>query len=193
MKTIREFGKELQRAFEVDERCYDCAEFYGGCNGQPENRAARCADYFRLPNGLSGPCGQTFPSSRMNGRREPRVRVAADTPMQVQVQPENPPANLPSSSTRPRGRVCGCGAPLAKGRRLCDGCRVEARRQTKRQYMRTYMRQRRSKVIGSDSDVPFPAQSRHVERGGGEDRPLTGHPTGVPRCEQASVLTEGVP
>jgi hypothetical protein len=189
MTTIQEFGKELQRPFKVDERCYDCVEFYGGCNAQPENRDTRCADYFRLPHGMPAPCGQTFPSSRMNGRKEPRVRVAAGTPVQGQVQPKNPPASWPSPSVQPKGRICGCGVPLAKGRRLCDGCRVEARRQSKRQYMRTYMEQRRSAAVGSASDVPFPATATQSTQAGGGDPALTGLVGRGRTSQQTSVPT----
>jgi hypothetical protein len=71
-----------------------------------------------------------------------------------------------------------CGASLPKGKRLCDTCRTQNRQQTKRHCMRTCMRQRRSGVIGSHPGAPFPAQSTHVARGSGEDRPLTGHPQG---------------
>ncbi len=171
--------REPQAPFEAHENCYDCADFYDSCKGWGASRDFQCGDFNRLPGILPGTCGQAFPPSRMNSCTEPRSRPVAGSPVRVGAQPE--------------ARRCGCGAPLAKGRRLCDGCRVEARRQTKRQYMRTYMRQRRSGVIGSDPGMPFPAQSTHVAGGGGEDRPVTGHPIGVPRCEQTSVLTGGVP
>jgi hypothetical protein len=193
MNHFPDFGKEPRRPFDLDERCFDCARLYDGGNGRPENRDSHCLDYLRLPDVKSGTCGQVIPPSRMGNRREPRIRGGGTVLMQVQEKPESSLAGQHNKPAKLKARICGCGAPLAKGRRLCDGCRAEARRQTKRQYMRTYMRQRRSGVVGSDSGMPFPGQSTHVARGSGEDRPLTGHPMGVPRCEQTSVLTEGVP
>jgi hypothetical protein len=208
MSTIRKFGKELQPAFEVHENCYNCADFYAGCTGWQVSRDFDCRRYCRLPDVLPGTSGQRFPASHRKApvdralrsserqaaesSRPPAREPDVETPPLVDVPPKNTPISQPDKPVKPPGRICGCGVPLPKGKRLCDGCRVEARRQTKRQYMRTYMRQRRSGVIGSDSDMLFPAQSTHVARGGGEDRPLTGHPVGVSRCEQTFVLTEGV-
>ena len=81
-----DFGKEMHRPFNVDERCYDCAEFYGpghgqpGCNAMPANPNARCLDYLRLPDvGVDGQTGQEIPPSRMGGRKEPRITLSAKT------------------------------------------------------------------------------------------------------------------
>jgi hypothetical protein len=194
MNRFPDFDQELRRGFDVDERCLDCVELYHGCSAQPENPDSRCADYFPLPDvGVNGETGQKIPPSKMGGRKEPRIRGSGTVPTQVQEKPESSPAGQHDKPAKLKVRTCGCGVRLPRGKRLCDGCRIGGRRQTKRQYMRTYMRQRRSGVIGSDSGMPFPAQGTHVARAGGEDRPLTGHPIGVPRCEQTSVLTGGVP
>ena len=77
-------------------------------------------------------------------------------------------------------RHCECGAVLPKGKRLCDQCRVQKRRQTKRQYMQTYMEQRRSAAIDADSGLPFtPAQGR-ATRASGDNLPSTGPAVGGP-------------
>ncbi len=205
MKTFPDFGKELKRPFEVDERCFDCAEFYHGCQARPENPDARCADRLRLPNVMPETTGQVLPSSRMQGRKEPRVRggMASAAPGKH----EQLPARLPEAikgdardiagravgvSGKTKDRVCGCGAPLPKGRRRCDACRTQSRRQTQRDYMRTYMEQRRSLTSGSDSGVPFTHESTHATRACDEDRRLTGHPTGGARSDQTTVLTNAI-
>jgi hypothetical protein len=193
MKTFPDFGKELRRPFEVDARCYDCAEFYHGCNARPENPDARCGDRLRLPDVMPGTCGQTLPPSRMQGRTEPRIRLAAAAPVQVEVQPKNPPASRLASSAQPQARLCGCGAILPKGRRLCDQCQTQNRRQTKRDYMRTYMEQRRSVEVGFGSHVPFPATGTHATQAGGGDLRASGLWEGGASLDQTSVLTESVP
>jgi hypothetical protein len=189
MRTFPDFGGELKRPFGVDQRCFDCAELYHGCHATPENPDSRCADYLRLPDVMPGTCGQVFPPSRMQGRTEPRIRLGAGVPVQVDVQPTNPPAGRPASSAR----LCGCGAILPKGRRLCDTCRTQSRRQTRRDYMRSYMEQRRSPTSGSDPDVPSTHETTHAAHAGGEDRRSTGLRAGVPPILQTSVLTESVP
>ncbi len=95
-----DFGKELQRPFEVHEACYACVEFYGpgrgvvGCNAWLASKAFNCADFLRLPDVMPGTSGQVFPASRMGGRKEPRIRSVAGTVVRAPVQPENPPADL---------------------------------------------------------------------------------------------------
>ena len=74
MKTFPDFGKELSRPFKVDERCYGCAELCHGCTARPENPDKRYAEYLHLPDLMPGTCGQTFPPSRMQNRKEPRIR-----------------------------------------------------------------------------------------------------------------------
>jgi hypothetical protein len=189
MKTFPDFGKELRRPFTVDERCFDCAELYHGCHAHPENPDTRSLDYLRLPDVKPGTCGQTFPPSRMQGRTEPRIRLGAGVPVQVDVQPKNPPASRLASSAQLQARLCGCGAILPKGRRLCDTCRTQSRRQTRRDYMRSYMEQRRSPTSGSDPDVPFTHEMTHATQAGGEDREPTGLRPGVPPIPQTTVLT----
>jgi hypothetical protein len=75
-----DFGAELRRPFEVHECCYDCVEFYGGCNAWPAGKPFACADYHQLPDVLPGTTGQMFPPSRMKGRKEPRARSGPATP-----------------------------------------------------------------------------------------------------------------
>lgn len=58
-----DFGKELKRPFPVHESCYDCAEFYDGCNAWPESKAFTCGKYNRLPDVMPGTCGQEFPET----------------------------------------------------------------------------------------------------------------------------------
>ena len=130
MKTFPDFGKELRGPFMVDEQCFDCAELYHGRNATPENSAAHCADRLRLPDVMRGTCGQTFLLSRMQDPTEPRIRLVAAAPVQVQAQPKNSPASRPAPARARRKpaaprigpRLCGCGAILPKGKRLCDAC-----------------------------------------------------------------------
>ena len=98
-----DFGKEMHRPFNVDERCYDCAEFYGpghgqpGCNAMPANPNARCLDYLRLPDvGVDGQTGQEIPPSRMGGRKEPRITLSAKT---INDPPADPAANKAKART----------------------------------------------------------------------------------------------
>jgi hypothetical protein len=100
--------------------------------------------------------------------------------------------DLPHEIRRAKVRTCGCGAILPKGKRLCEQCRTENRQQTKREYMRIYMEQRRAVVVGIDSDVPFPATATLSTRGSGGDLSLTGLWPGVPAPGQISVLTRNV-
>jgi hypothetical protein len=108
MNRFPDFGKELQRGFEVHENCYDCAEFYGpghgvvGCNAWPAAKVFACADYLRLPDvGVNGQTGQEFPPSRMGDRKEPRVRSSMGAPARAQVQSEYEPVEQnPSENSR---------------------------------------------------------------------------------------------
>ena len=154
-KTFPEFGKELRRGFEVHEKCYDCAEFFHGCNGWPVGKSGRCADHLRLPDVMPGTWGQVVPPSRMKGRREPRAIPSGVGRAHIETQPpassqpamENPPAGEAREPGKPSARICDCGAPLSKGKRLCDTCRTQNRRKT----MREYMRQRR-RPVAVDAD-----------------------------------------
>ena len=93
MRTFPDFGKGLSRPFEVDERSYDCAEFYYAGHAHPENPDARCADYLRLPDVKPGTTGQVIPPSRMGDRKEPRIRLpaAARTSNPTPTQTAKPP------------------------------------------------------------------------------------------------------
>ncbi len=134
MNRFPDFGAELNRPFAVDENCYDCAEFYYGCNATPENPNARCLDYLRLPNvGVHGKTGQDFPPSRMGGRKEPRIR-AKDKPEPVRVALDGArsstcqrQASPVATKTLDGKRLCGCEAVLGKGERCCKDCRLQRR------------------------------------------------------------------
>lgn len=154
-----DFAKELKRPFIVHENCYDCAGLYDGCNGWRASRDFACRDFDRLPDvGIDGKTGQEFPPSRQHAPAHSSRAVQSGQPAE------------------PHARTCNCGAPLAKGRRLCDSCRPENRRRTLRQYMQTYRKQRCPAVVGSDRDLPFPAQWTHTTGANAEDLPLTGQP-----------------
>jgi hypothetical protein len=73
MHRFPDFDKDVRRPFAVAEDCYDCGEFYDGCNARPANPPTRCRDYLRLPDVMPGTYGQEFPPSRMGGRKEPRL------------------------------------------------------------------------------------------------------------------------
>ena len=138
-KRFPEFGKELGRGFPVHAACYDCVEFYDGCDAWPEGKPFSCADYYQLPDVMPGTSGQVFPPSWMRGRKEPRVRQAAGTVGgELEGRPRTRPA--PKSGQKPieespvarigdcGERYCGCGVIIAKGRRVCEKCKIERRR-----------------------------------------------------------------
>ncbi|MCX5644377.1 MAG: hypothetical protein NTZ17_06790 [Phycisphaerae bacterium] len=140
MRAAPDFSKELQRAFEVDERCFDCVELYHGCNARPEAPDSRCADYFPLPDvGVNGRTGQEIPPSRMGDRKEPRIRSDAKQAV---------PAPVALDGTR----ACKCGRLMGKRRRLCDYCRDSKRAKSQRKYQ---MDHKPSKTL---SGVPQDAQ-----------------------------------
>lgn len=80
-------------------------------------------------------------------------------------------------------RLCYCGEPMAKGKRLCDSCRTRNRRRTKREHMRQYMKRRR------DSGRPFPAQGRPPRRRVSDERKQGGLCVCPPSGRGTSVLT----
>jgi predicted nucleic acid-binding Zn ribbon protein len=181
---------EQKRPFEVHETCYDCAEFYEGCAGWRASRVFACGNFNRLPDVLPGTCGQRFPPPRRQApastapkpiqrqpaesSRQPDSEPDTVARPQIESPPKNPPICRPGQPVKPKDRICGCGAALPKGKRLCDTCRTQNRRQTKGDYMRTYMEQRRSAAVGSDSHVPFPAAATPSTRASGGDLVLTG-------------------
>jgi hypothetical protein len=93
----------------------------------PKGDAAHCR------HRLAGRCSVVgeVAACPLNGWRPCRPRPASAPPRQRQA------FKLPSHDRT--GRPCpgvgnaGCGVPLDKRRRLCDTCRVEARRKTKRE------------------------------------------------------------
>lgn len=123
-----DFGKELARPFGVAEQCFDCAEFYHDCQAWPANKPWTCGDFLRLPDVLPGTCGQPVPPSRMQGRTVPRG--LPDTSAPKPIEPAALPKDRPLPPAEPKSRTCGCGTPLPRGKRLCDACRTECRRQT---------------------------------------------------------------
>jgi hypothetical protein len=126
----------------VHEICCGCVEFYWHCNAMPEGKTLTCADYHRLPDVLPGTVKQPpFPASRMQGRKEPRLRVgpaAEKTEPDPQLRhhlPERPRRPSPAAQFGLDGRrLCGCGAPLPKRKRCCDLCRVRRRAETLRHH-----------------------------------------------------------
>jgi len=162
--TFSEFGEQLRRSFEVHENCLDCADFYDGCEGWRASRGFACDGFGRLPNVMPGTYGQVFPASRCRPTMDSVLAVEGQLPAMVGA---NKYAGV--TTHRVRGRTCGCGAILPKSKRLCDQCRKENRRQTEREYMRTYMGQRRAAAVGTDSDVPFPAPAMQSTRACGGD------------------------
>jgi len=185
-RRFPKFGHELERGFPVHETCYDCVEFYNGCNAWPENKAFQCADYYPLPSVMPGTCGQVFPPSGMEGRTEPKVRreVAADGHEDFLV-PSPAPTSKQRVPSHARPRLCECGAALSKGKRFCESCRVQRRRQTMCDYMRSRRAARpESKQV---SELPLFATARHPPHASSGDLPLTGLPSGGARSEQTSV------
>ena len=197
---IPELGKELKRPFQVHENCYDCVEFYDGCMGWRASREFTCEVFNRLPDIVPGTYGQVFPPSRRSGltrdqRPERNIAPGRNHPELSSAAGEFAYAEGASFSPKARKakvRACQCGAILPKGKRLCDLCRIQNRRQTKREYMRTYMDQRRSAAVGSDSGVPSSAVATQSTRTGGGNRALTGLRAGGPASGQTSVLTNSV-
>jgi hypothetical protein len=135
MHTFPDFDKDVRRPFAVHEDCYDCAEFYFGCNARPSNPPTRCKDYLRLPDVMPGTYGQVFPPSRMGDRKEPRLcwTTAKDKPEPTEKVRATRPSKQtltpsPAASCGLAGeRLCGCGAALPKRRRCCDDCRRQRR------------------------------------------------------------------
>ncbi len=171
--SFLDLDKDIRRPFAVDEQCYDCGEFYAGCHARPSNPPTRCRDYLRLPDVVPGTCGQTFPPSRMQGRKEPRLcREVAG-------------GEEKHTPTQASPRRCECGAALPKSKRLCDACRTKRRQQTMREYKRRW----RAEPAGSDvlSDVPLSATATHATHATADDLPPSGHPAGVGCPAQTSV------
>jgi hypothetical protein len=177
LRTHPDCGKELQRTFEVHENGYDCADFYDGCKGWRALRDFECRLYNRLPDVMPGMCGQAFPPSR---RSELAKCQSADKDIAAGGDAQAEVAGLPHETHKAKVRACRCGAVMPKGKRLCDGCRTKNRRQTKCDYMRVYMEQRRSAAVGPDSGMPFPAAATQSVQAGGDDLVLTGLRPGSP-------------
>ncbi len=169
-KRFPDFRKELRRPFEVHAICYDCAEFYDGCEAWPAGKPLACSRYNRLPDVLPGTCGQKFPETRRRAER-PAEQGQGSAPAEKKRQPQR---------TRPRGEphLCECGATLPKGRRLCDPCRATNRRTTMRETKRRYRASRAA--TQPDSHVPFPDAQRCVERVRSDDIRVRGLPVRPP-------------
>lgn len=165
MRTFPDFGGELKRPFEVDARCFDCVELYGGCPARREDPDTFCPDYLRLPDVLPGSAGQTFPPSRLRGQQPRPPRPGPAARLQVEAQPKNPPTGRPPEQIRQQSpaatpgtdgeRLCGCGAPLRKRERCCGACRLSRRQET---MLRRRSGERPSLVVvQSDPGVPLSA------------------------------------
>jgi hypothetical protein len=152
-----DFSKELKRSFPIHENCYDCAEFYDGCNAWPESKVFRCADYLRLPDVMPGTCGQLFPPSRMKGRNIPHERHGE--PATARPAPMVQMPTLATAQIDPKRR-CPCGHHLPRRRRYCDTCREARRREAKVRFEQKHPgRSHRTsnvpqKATGAAGDVP---------------------------------------
>ncbi len=184
-KRFPDFDKDVQRPFPVHEYCYDCAEFYDGCNAWPANRPFDCADFNRLPDTTPGG-GQLFAPSRMQGRKEPNARGAPIADSQG-----NFPAPAPVSAgkkpavSRASPRLCECGTVLLKGKQLCESCRVQRRRQTMRKYMRGHRAaSRKSEPV---DDMPLLNAARPPRDARSDDLPVTILPSGGADSKETSV------
>lgn len=177
-----DLGKELRRPFEIHECCYDCAAFYDGCSAWPASKPCKCRYYQRLPDVMPGTYGQRLPDKVI----VPENPTGDQQPMQrTRTGGAEPGPKKPCSSRR-----CRCGAVLPKGKRLCDQCRIENRRQTKRQYMRGYMGQRRSDAVRSASDMFSVAPTTPSMQAIAGERAPTRPALGGSRSRQTSVLTD---
>jgi len=133
-KTFPDFGKELQRPFDVHENCYDCAGFYDGCTAWPAAQDFTCGKFNRLPDVMPGTCGQRFPATSRKLAGSPyQDRDTQDKPAQAKRHPArslSPHVPYPVSIPGPDGeRRCGCGAILPKRKRCCAECRAKRKRQ----------------------------------------------------------------
>jgi hypothetical protein len=125
MNRFPDFAKDAKRPFAVHENCYDCAAFYGGCEGWRAPAEFRCDRYQPLPDVMPRPWPQPF------SRKRPWAQ-----------------SHGPRQKPHER-RTCECGESLAKGKRLCDECRTKRRRTT----MRTYVQNRRRSLAESTTSI----------------------------------------
>jgi len=198
--AFSEFGREVKRPFEVHENCYDCTEFHGGCMGWRASRDFACEGFSRLPNVMPGTYGQRVPASRKSERAEYQPAGRYMAPGKSYCESSSAAGgNIHTETTdllheihKAKVRTCGCGAPLPKGRRLCDTCRTQNRRKAKRDYMRTYMAQWRSVEVDAGSRMLSTHSATPSTQAGGGDLVLTGLPVRGACSGQSSVLTEGV-
>ena len=181
MRRFPDFGRELRRPFAVHENCYDCAGFYEGCKVWPAAREFACGVYNPLPDVLPGTCGQRFPATSRQLTTLAEDKAKPDSLADASVAKR--------SATRKRDRHCTCGSPLPKGKRLCDLCRIQNKRQTKRNYMRSYMEQRRSAAVDAGSGMASTHAGTRRTQAGGSDLPQRGIPIGAPPVLQTSILT----
>ncbi len=179
-RTLPDFSHELRRPFEVHENCFDCAELYDGCRAWPESRPFACGRARRLPDVQPGACGQMFPPSRVlgcaaDGGATPEQKAAREdglhTDEACEIAKPGPTARGEPISL---DRRCGCGRPLPKYKRLCNSCRIQNRRQSKRGYMGAYMRRRRSAPVDADPDLPLFATATHATHARADNLPSTG-------------------
>ena len=124
-------------------RLFDCGNCY--CDGREipcrvlASRPERCheAEHGALLGAPDAVLGQY---RRVLFLSRPK---APDRP--VDVTPDAP-------ELAPRGRLCQCGAALPRRRRMCDGCRLQARRATKRECERA--RRERMYHLGAQETHP---------------------------------------
>ena len=138
-KRLTDFGKELDRPFEVHENCYDCAGFYDGCPAWPADKQFACRIVTRLPDVMPGTYGQKFPATcrklpddywTRTGKHQADDPAKPAKPRPAQVKPHR--QSLAALHGSDGQHLCACGAAIAKGRRCCDRCRTERRQESLR-------------------------------------------------------------
>jgi len=138
-RRLTGFGRELNRPFEVHEKCYDCAGFYDGCPAWPAERKFACRIVTRLPDVMPGTYGQRFPATSRKlpadhwtrtgkHQADDPAKLAKPRPAQVKPHRTSPVAHIDDNGER----RCECGTIIGKRRRICETCRIERRRLSKR-------------------------------------------------------------
>ena len=98
MNKSPDFGKELRRGFEVRENCYDCADFYDGCQAWSASTEFACAYFNRLSDvGIHGKVGQESPPAR----RQPSVHPVLSGSAQHRGESREQNTRHPGATTQP--------------------------------------------------------------------------------------------
>ena len=191
LKRFPGFGRELKREYPVHEVCYDCAEFYDGCNAWPaskpiktlDGKHLRCLDFLSLPDVMPGTHGQVFPPSRMGGRKSPRELSDTPTPTRPARSTQVPTHAVQGIDPK---RQCVCGAPLRKRKRYCDRCR-EARRREAMDKFKNQHPDRPHRVSGGPQDA-----TERPPEAVGDGAIVNGYYGATPLPERTKALHEEV-